>query len=196
MKKLLIKTVQILVNLSSGFKVKYSIPTFFLVLAIRAKAPACPVLIVGTHLDACNKSQLEKARKIIQEKYQSRFQQIAYVAEVDARKAKNLEDVVEVLTELSQHLINPGSKYFYSFHGNNDLATIAKSWMLCEEAIVKERKKQSHGIISWTEFTEIAMKVGIPVLAIPRAASFLHEVGVMLWFEEKNSGTFPTIFLT
>jgi branched-subunit amino acid permease len=66
--------------------------------------------------------------------------------------------------------------------------------MLCEEAIVKERKKHQHGIISWTEFTEMALKVGIPMLAIPRAASFLHEVGVMLWFEEKNSGNYPKIF--
>jgi hypothetical protein len=58
----------------------------------------------------CNKSQIEKAKKVIADKYQARFQQIAYVAEVDARKGKNLEDVIQVLTELSQHLISPGSE--------------------------------------------------------------------------------------
>ena len=96
--------------------------------AIKAKSPKAPVIIVGTHLDDCGKSEaeLEEIRQQISEKYY-RFENIKSIVEVDARKTgRKVEELIKLLNSVAFELGGVGDP-------------IPKAWSLLEEGVFKER---------------------------------------------------------
>ncbi|PRP77349.1 hypothetical protein PROFUN_05594 [Planoprotostelium fungivorum] len=157
--------------------------------SIKARAPKAPIIIVGTHSDSpvCTSDYLQKTQQRINEEYYARFPNIQYVCEVDAKKGKNIEELIKILSKIA--LAQPRM-------GEN----IPKSYLLLEEKVLKERKRRLKGkpgypLMTYNEYSELALGCSISEDALPRATEFLYEVGVVIHFNDPNRGLSNVVFL-
>lgn len=71
----------------------------------------------------------------INEEYYSRFPNIQFVCEVDAKRGKNIEELVKILSKIAVGQPRMGEM-------------IPKSYLLLEEKVLKERKRRTKSKVS------------------------------------------------
>eukprot|EP01117_Protostelium_nocturnum_P004285 TRINITY_DN1566_c0_g1_i1.p1 TRINITY_DN1566_c0_g1~~TRINITY_DN1566_c0_g1_i1.p1 ORF type:complete len:1485 (+),score=528.53 TRINITY_DN1566_c0_g1_i1:71-4525(+) len=157
--------------------------------SIKARAPKAPIVIVGTHVDnpKCTDEYLEELQEKINNEYFSRFNNIKFVCEVDAKKGKYIDELINFLGEIAVEQPRMGEM-------------IPKSYLLLEEKVLKERKRRTknkpgYPIMTMAEYSQMAVGCSISEDALPRATEFLYEIGVLIHFTDTNRGLNNLVFL-
>eukprot|EP01114_Cavostelium_apophysatum_P022155 TRINITY_DN7922_c0_g2_i4.p1 TRINITY_DN7922_c0_g2~~TRINITY_DN7922_c0_g2_i4.p1 ORF type:complete len:1489 (-),score=439.35 TRINITY_DN7922_c0_g2_i4:127-4593(-) len=155
----------------------------FWLQSINARAPNAPILILGTHADdkKCTGTPgyVEEQLQSLRDKYMKRFKNIAQVVAADVTKSvKQIKKSLKDMT--AQHKIMG--------------ELMPQSYLELEKLIIEERKTKN--IVGWPYLLKLGAVANLNDSgAILRAVKMLHELGSVVYFDDKNSGLSDCVIL-
>eukprot|EP01132_Coremiostelium_polycephalum_P000699 gene699-862_t len=149
---------------------------------IEAWGGKSPIILVGTHLDELQPTEIAQITQDIQNKYFSTFPNVKFFLPVSCKSGKNINKLQNLIVKLGKSEKKLGEIY-------------SRAYFQLDSLIISEREMNTPSIITFREFTEMALSCGIPKDQIQHAADFLKELGIIVFFEDNKSGLDQFIFI-
>ncbi|EGC38713.1 hypothetical protein DICPUDRAFT_148631 [Dictyostelium purpureum] len=141
------------------------------------------VILVGTHLDELpNGVDINQITQEIHNKYFTKFPNLKLFLPVSCKSGKNINKLQNHIVKLGKLEKKLGEVYNRSF-------------FQLESLILSEREMNTPPIITFDEFSDMAQSCGIPATAVNKAADFLKELGIIVYFDDVKSGLDQFIFI-
>jgi len=142
-----------------------------------------PIILVGTHLDELpSGTEVAQISADIHNKYFTKFPNLKLFLPVSCKSGKNINKLQNHIVKLGKTEKKLGDLY-------------SRAYFQLESLILSEREMNSPPIITFQEFSEMAISCGIPSASIPHAADFLKELGIIVYFDDLKSGLDQFIFI-
>ncbi|KAF2075746.1 hypothetical protein CYY_002928 [Polysphondylium violaceum] len=150
---------------------------------IEAFGGSSPIILVGTHLDELpSGTEISQITADIHNKYFTKFPNLKLFLPVSCKSGKNINKLQNHIVKLGKSEKKLGDLY-------------SRAYFQLESLILSEREMNSPPIITFQEFSEMAISCGIPSTSIPHAADFLKELGIIVYFDDLKSGLDQFIFI-
>jgi len=131
------------------------------------------VLIVGTHLDACEPSVVESTMNSLKKSFPSIYNpEVKGFYAVSCKSKKGLSTLKKALKQAArdQPVLNQAVPKCYG-----------------ELAVALEREKQKRSYVSLAEFEDMAGAVAIPYWEIPIVLQFFTDTGLVVYFNDTHA---------
>jgi len=137
--------------------------------SVEAHAGDSPILIVGTHADEVSPAKAAETGTEILERYYKRFPSICGFLGMSSFDGSGV-------TELTEQIIKVALKqpYIPEF--------IPKPLLTLEETI--RSRKEISPIQSWSDFSKMALDVGLNEKSLDYGTQFLHDIGALSYFPQ------------
>jgi len=141
----------------------------------------CPVVVVGTHMDdrKCDSKYVEAIFKSMKRRYSNRFPFVREYVAVSSKTGKGLSKLTETLVSLAR--------------SNASFQQIPESYSKLEKSILQIRTTAN--TLSFTDFVGVAIQAGVDKSAVPSCLQFLHDVGLVMHFDDKTAGLRDLVIL-
>jgi serine/threonine protein kinase len=152
--------------------------------SVQARAPMAPVIIVCTHFNE-NKPNGAKVfkefREDLESRYRARFKTLIEICPVSNETFKGIDDLLKTLSKIAL------SNKFRERLGVSEERPL--TWLALEEEALALKTKTKIPVIPWsvwrdTAFREYKFK---DEDSIKVATSFLHDLGIIIWFNTPES---------
>lgn len=152
--------------------------------SIHTRARGAPVILVGTHLDAkkCTKKYLDHLYANLLQKFSGQFKNIRFFFALSCATGKGVEDLRKKLIEVAQSMIEKEG-------------LIPQSYLTLEEKIRAIAMLEPQPVVSWEMFERLALSSGVTQPVLPKAAKYLHQLGSLVHFNERESGLDDLVIL-
>jgi leucine-rich repeat kinase 2 len=161
-----------LVDESSIKKVDYWLAS------IQIRAPDAPIFLVGTHMDdkMCTAAHIDSLLGGLA-KLKGTYPKIDYITAVSCKPGEESN-----IDELRQEIISVAMKQRHMG------MEVPKMYLALEEKVVA-RRALGASTMSWKEFQTMAMmECGLAAGDVPEVAEYLHSLGVIIYFGDRDSG--------
>jgi Leucine-rich repeat (LRR) protein/serine/threonine protein kinase/GTPase SAR1 family protein len=141
----------------------------------------CPVVIVGTHRDdkRCDGKYVDSMFASMRRKYSTRFPFVREYVAVSSKTGRGLDKLTEVLVDLAR--------------ASRSFKNIPDSYAKLEKQILQIRTTAN--TMSISEFEGVAISAGVEKADVPSCVGFLHDVGLVLYFNDKTGGLSDLVIL-
>ena len=148
--------------------------------SIHTRAKGSPMILIGTHIDdkACTQEYINNYVELLQSTIKpQRFKNnagnmsVKGIYTVSCKKRIGIKDLIEDVTELVQ-----GVKFIGQL--------FPKTWIKLEDTLTS--MSLSVPLLKWEEFKRVASGCNIEESSIKDAAIFLHNSGIICYFNDKK----------
>ena len=140
-----------------------------------------PVIVVGTHADdkRCDAKHIETIFKSMQKKYSTRFPFVRDYVAISSKTGKNLPKLTESIVALAR--------------SNASFRSIPDSYSKLEKTILQLRTQSS--TLAFNDFAQVAATAGVSKEECVTCLEFLHDVGLVVYFDDKTAGLSELVIL-
>lgn len=152
--------------------------------SISVRAQDAPILVVGTHLDhkKATKDLLSKRENDILKKWAPQFTNIRSYVPLSTLTGKNVDLFKTSLYKIASAQPHMGEE-------------LPRNYFHLQEKLEAIRFSQKVRMLNWKDYYEIALQCVIPPEDVVTVTKFLHNLGTILWFDEKETGLDEIIIL-
>lgn len=140
--------------------------------SVKFAAPNAPVIVLGTHVDnpRCTPEYVEYMSQTLRG-YFTRFRNVKGFFPVSGKTKKGFDLVRTTIINLAR--AQPPS-----------VTRFPRSYLTLENLIMSERRLRMPPVVSFDTFSEMAVQCGAPADTAKTVASFLNELGTIVWVDD------------
>ena len=128
------------------------------VIKVTVLLSACPIILVGTHLDLCpSKASAEKIKEKLLKRYRDRTKTVLLISSSN-------------VTPLRTSLRSLWSSTSLRFR-------VSGSQIFLVHQLTEKRKKQNVRVLPWDSFKSLAIQCGIADVSVSSTSRYLHDLG-------------------